>query len=104
MQWTAGRPDGMTRRPNGWQGTEFSDLQTMHNLQETLLNSGIPVERHHYNEVILSNRMRPITNQHKSQKISGVPQIIHCTHSKNKSQWIPDFSPNNQMYPLNETK
>jgi hypothetical protein len=35
----------------------------MHNLLETILNSGIPVKKHHYNEVILSNRMRPITNQ-----------------------------------------
>jgi hypothetical protein len=33
------------------------------NLLETLLNSGIPVEKHHYNEMILSNRMWPITNQ-----------------------------------------
>jgi hypothetical protein len=30
--WTAGRPDGMTRRPDGWQGTEFFNLQTLHNL------------------------------------------------------------------------
>jgi len=27
MYWTAGRPDG-------WQGTEFSDLQTVQNLLE----------------------------------------------------------------------
>jgi hypothetical protein len=33
------RPDGMTRRPDGWQGTEFSDLQTAQNLLEALLNS-----------------------------------------------------------------
>jgi hypothetical protein len=66
MQWAAGRPDGMTRRPYGWQGTEFSDLQTVQNLLETLLNSGISVKKNYYNEVILSNRMRPITNQHKS--------------------------------------
>jgi len=33
------------------------------NLLEALLNSGIPVKQHHYNEVILSNRMWPITNQ-----------------------------------------
>jgi hypothetical protein len=63
MHWTVGRPDGMTRRPDGWKGTEFYDFQTVHNLLETLLNNGIPVEKHHYNEVILSNRMRPITNQ-----------------------------------------
>jgi len=53
----------MTRRLDGWQGTEFSDLQTLQKLLETLLNSGIPVKKYHYNEVILSNRMRPITNQ-----------------------------------------
>jgi hypothetical protein len=57
------RPDGMTLRPDGWQGTEFSDLQTVQNLLKALLNSGIPVKQHHYNEVILSNRMWPITNQ-----------------------------------------
>jgi len=52
------RPDGMTCRPDGWQGTEFSG---------STLNSGIPVKKHHYKEVILSNRMRPIyklTNSH----------------------------------------
>jgi hypothetical protein len=26
MLWTVGHPDGMARRPKGWQGTEFSDL------------------------------------------------------------------------------
>jgi hypothetical protein len=62
MLWTAGRQDGMTRRPDGWQGTEFSDLQTVQNLLETLLNSGIPDKKHLYKEVILSNRIWPITN------------------------------------------
>jgi len=60
--WTDGRPDGMTRRPNGWQGTKFSDLQTVNNLLEALLNSGIPVKKYLYKEMILSNRMWPITN------------------------------------------
>jgi hypothetical protein len=76
-----GRPNGMARRPYwwnsgqmgvrmgwhdrpyGWQGTKFFELQTVQNLLEALLNSGIPVKQHHYNEVILSNRMWPITNQ-----------------------------------------
>jgi len=58
------RSNGMTRRPDGWQGTEFSDLQTLQNLLEALLNNGIPVKQHHYNEVILSNRIWPITNQY----------------------------------------
>jgi len=60
------RPDGMIRRPDGWcfwtagrpegwQWTEFFDLQTVQNLLETLLNSGIPVKEHHYKEVILVN-------------------------------------------------
>jgi hypothetical protein len=57
MHWTAERRDGKTRRPDGWQGTEISDLQTVQNLLKILLNSGIPVKKHHYNEVILSNRM-----------------------------------------------
>jgi hypothetical protein len=66
MLWTLGRPDGMSRRldgisrrPDGWQGTGFSDLQTVLNLLEALVNSGIPVQKHHYKEVILSNRMHP---------------------------------------------
>jgi len=42
MHWTAGRPDGMTRRSDGWQGIEISDLQIVQNFLETLLNSGIP--------------------------------------------------------------
>jgi hypothetical protein len=29
--WTDERPDGMTRRPNCWQGTKISDLQTVQN-------------------------------------------------------------------------
>jgi hypothetical protein len=37
-------------------------LQTIHNLLETLLNSEIPVKKHLYKEVILSNKMWPITN------------------------------------------
>jgi uncharacterized protein YihD (DUF1040 family) len=59
----------MTCRPDGWQGTEFFDLQTVQNLLETLLNIEIPVKKHHYNEVILSNKMRPITNQ---QRLPGL--------------------------------
>jgi hypothetical protein len=55
MLWTAGRLDG-------WQGTEIFDLQIVQNLLETLLNSEIPVKKHIYKEVILSNRMWPITN------------------------------------------
>jgi DNA primase len=51
------RPDGMIRHPDGWQGTEFFDLQIVQNLLEVLLNSEIPVKEHHYKEVILSNRM-----------------------------------------------
>jgi hypothetical protein len=62
MLWTDGRPDGMTRRPDGWQGTKFSALQTVQNLLEALLNSGIPVKKHIYKELIFSNRMWPITN------------------------------------------
>jgi hypothetical protein len=69
MQWTAGRPDGMTRRPDGWLGTKFSDLQTVQNLLETLLNSGIPVKKHRYNEVILSNRMRQLQTNIELKRI-----------------------------------
>jgi DNA primase len=62
MHWTAGHPNGMTRHPDGWQGTKIFDLQTVQNLLETLLNSGIPDKKHLYKEVILSNRIWPITN------------------------------------------
>jgi len=34
----------------------------VHNLLETLLNSGIPDKKHLYKEVILAYRMWPITN------------------------------------------
>lgn len=57
--WASGR---YSTSFDGWQGTEFFDLQTVQNLLETLLNSGIPVKKHHYKELILSNRMRPISN------------------------------------------
>jgi hypothetical protein len=30
--WTDERPNGMTRRLDGWQGTEISDLKTVQNL------------------------------------------------------------------------
>jgi len=30
--WTDDCPGGMTRRPDGWQGTDFSFLQTVQNL------------------------------------------------------------------------
>jgi hypothetical protein len=62
MLWTDGHLDGIPCRPDGLQGTKFSDLQTVQNLLEELLNSGIPVKKHLYKEVILSNRMWPITN------------------------------------------
>jgi hypothetical protein len=48
---------------DSWQGTDFFELQTLQNLLEILLNSKILVKKHLYKEVILSNRMRPITNQ-----------------------------------------
>jgi hypothetical protein len=48
MMLTDERSDGMTRRPDGWQGTGFSNLQTAQNLLEALLNSGIPVRKHLY--------------------------------------------------------
>jgi hypothetical protein len=60
--WTDGGPDGITSRSDGWQGTEFSTLQTVQNHPESLLNSRIPIKKHIYKEVILSNRMWPITN------------------------------------------
>jgi hypothetical protein len=87
------RPDGMTRRPVGWQGTEFSDLQTVQNLLETLLNSGIPIKKHHYNEVIMSNRMRPITNQQTPHlTILGQKSLDRLKiQSRSKSKMTPFF-------------
>jgi hypothetical protein len=69
MVWTVGRPDGMTRRPDGWQGTEFFWLVNCTESFGSTLNSGIPVEKHLYKEVILSNRMWPITNCFLKNKI-----------------------------------
>jgi hypothetical protein len=95
MQWTAGRPDGMIHPPDGWQGTEFSDLQTVQNLLETLLNNGIPVKKHHYDKVILSNRMRPITNKQTPHlAILGQKSLDRLkiqSRSKNKN-YSPFFS------------
>jgi hypothetical protein len=34
MYWKARHPDGITHRPDDWQETEFSDLQTVHNVLE----------------------------------------------------------------------
>jgi hypothetical protein len=48
-QWTDECSDGMTRLLDGWQGTDFSDLQN-------LLNSEIPVKQHLYIQVILSKQ------------------------------------------------
>jgi hypothetical protein len=33
--WADERPDGMARRPDGWQGTEISNLQTVQNIWNT---------------------------------------------------------------------
>jgi len=49
-------PDGITRRPDGWQGTEISNLYNSAESSETLLNSGIPIKKHLYIQVILSNQ------------------------------------------------
>jgi hypothetical protein len=46
--WTAGRPDRMTRRPDGWQGTEIFWLVSSAKSSEGTLNSGIPVTKHLY--------------------------------------------------------
>jgi hypothetical protein len=54
--WTNEHPDGMTRRPDGWQGTEIFDLYNSAESSETLLNSGIPIKKHLYIQVILSNQ------------------------------------------------
>jgi hypothetical protein len=34
--WTTRSPNGMTHRPDGWQGIEFSDFQIEQNLLEAL--------------------------------------------------------------------
>jgi hypothetical protein len=68
--YSARRPNEMTRRPDGWQGTKISDLRTVQSPQETLLNSGIPVKKHHYIEVISYNKMQP------TQKLTKVYQAL----------------------------
>jgi hypothetical protein len=65
---TVERSDGILRRPDGCKGSNSFDLESVQNLLETLLwnedskNNWIPDNKHHYKEVILSNRMQPITN------------------------------------------
>jgi hypothetical protein len=46
--WTDERPDGMTRRLDGWQETKISDLQNSAESSEALLNSGNPVKKYLY--------------------------------------------------------
>jgi hypothetical protein len=76
MLWITGGPDDISHRLDGWQGTKFYDLQTVLNLLEALLKSGILIQKHHYKEVILSNRMQPtlkLTNSpfgHYGKKIT----------------------------------
>jgi len=36
--WTVERPDRISRRPNGCKGSDFSDLESMHNLLKVTLN------------------------------------------------------------------
>jgi len=36
MLWTVGHLDGMSCRPDGWQGIEFFDLYIVQNLLEAL--------------------------------------------------------------------
>jgi hypothetical protein len=74
----------MTLRPDGWQGTGFSDLHTVQNLLEALLNRGIPVRKHLYKEVILSNRMQPtqkLTPEFRS-KVERILVKTVRTHSQ----------------------
>jgi len=57
--WTDERPDGLTRRPDCWQGTNFSDLQNLLKhfwIVESLLNNIFTYKW------FCSNRMRPIIN------------------------------------------
>jgi len=94
MLWTVGRPDGMTHRPNEWQGTEFSNLQTVQNLLEALLNSGIPVKQHHYNEVIFVQQnvanYKPINSPfgHSGTKITWLVKNTMPVQIKNYSPFL----------------
>jgi hypothetical protein len=36
MLWTVGRPDGISRRPDGCKESDFSKLKIVHNLIEEL--------------------------------------------------------------------
>jgi len=67
--WTVERPNGISYLPDGCKGSEISDLEFVQNLLETyiciwrLWKYWNPNKKHHYMEVILSNRMQPITNR-----------------------------------------
>jgi hypothetical protein len=79
MLWSVGRPDGMARRPDGWNYGQMSVQTGWHVVQttgreptslsckqykisRTLLNSGIPVKIIFTNKWFCPIRMRPITN------------------------------------------
>jgi hypothetical protein len=64
MLWTIGRPDGISRRPDDWQGIEFFDFVNCAKSSRSTLNSGIPIKKHLYKEVILSNRIWASRNYH----------------------------------------
>jgi hypothetical protein len=73
--WSVGRSDGMTCRPDEWNSGqmgvwtadkdfEIFCLESSAETSETLLNSGIPVKKHLYKQLILSkHRMRPQPNK-----------------------------------------
>jgi hypothetical protein len=68
--WIVEQLDGISRHPDGCKGSDFSDLESVHNLLETFLwkwrlwKYWTPDKKHHYMKVILSNKMQSITNQH----------------------------------------
>jgi hypothetical protein len=45
MLWTVGHSDGISRRPDGWQGTRFFWLIDCAESSGSTLNSGIPVKK-----------------------------------------------------------
>jgi hypothetical protein len=68
-QWTDERPDGMTCRPDGWQGTDFSDLL---NLLKHFWIAESLVKQHLYIQVILSKQ------NEANHKLTIIYQTNHC--------------------------
>jgi len=73
---SVGRPDGMARRPDGWQGTDFSDLQ---NLLKHFWKAESLFKQNLYIQVILS-KQNDANHKLTEEILNIIPErdMIHC--------------------------